>query len=98
MLVDGTFEKVVVTDPTTDTDWSLEHVDFNQDGFSFTCYIDTDSYPLFDNGYTICGYIDGTVVAEGQITKIRPITHDGDTCLRVVVNPPSDGTKQSQME
>jgi len=97
MLVDGTFEKVVVTN-STETEWSLEDVDFKQDGFSFICFIDTDSYPLFDNGYTIRGYIDGGVVARGDIVKMSPVTHEGETMIRVFVNPPNHSTEITQME
>lgn len=88
MLTDGTFEKLVVETPDTETSYSIEDVEFRQDGFSFTFLADPDSYPIFKQGYTVRGYIDQNVVAHGTITVINTTVNDGERKVRVSVSPP----------
>lgn len=90
MLVDGTFDTLSVQAREKESEWSFESVDFNQDGFAFRCFLHTEAYPLVDNGYTVRGYINGDVTACGDIQKIVPITHDGDSHLRLFVTPPNN--------
>jgi len=89
-MVDGVFDRIEVEDLDQDTSWTFEEIDFQQDGFSFTCFVDSECYPLFDTGYRLRGIIDGVTVADGSIISITPVMHDGDSSLRIVSTPPTD--------
>lgn len=88
MLTDGTFERVVIDDTTSENTWEIEDVEFVQDGFSFTTYTDTDTYPIFKKENRVRGYIDDTVVADGFVSFVNTTTEDGEKKLRAIMNPP----------
>lgn len=93
MFVDGTFDEVVVNNVDEEgREWSFNYVEFEQDGFTFTCYFDPDAHPILCRGSDVRGYIDDTVVARGYVEEISPRTFEGRECLRTLVHPPTMNT------
>jgi len=90
MVVNGVFQRIEVEDTRQQQTWTVDDVDFRQDGFCFTFFVDSDYHPLFDTGYTVYGIVDGDTVARGSITSITPVSHEGQSSLRIVSTPPTN--------